>query len=64
MEIWILTMILTLGGGSSPRPAVDIHTQEYLSLENCEVAKKIFIDNITIPSKSMDENKQAFCLKK
>lgn len=39
---YILTMILTLGGGSSPRPAVDIHTQEYSSIELCEQAKRCF----------------------
>ncbi|WP_264297926.1 hypothetical protein [Aliarcobacter butzleri] len=40
MEIWVLTMILALGGGSGPRPAIDIHTQEYSSVERCEEAKK------------------------
>lgn len=64
MEIWVLTMILTLGGGSSPRPAVDIHTQEYSTYERCEEAKKMFINGDTNPHERIYEKKQAYCLSK
>lgn len=59
---YILTMILTLGGGSSPRPAVDIHTQQYSSIELCEEAKKMFLESDT---KTVEiEKKQAYCIRK
>lgn len=59
---FILTMILTLGGGSSTSPAVAIHTQEYSSIALCEEAKKKFLDADT---KTVEyEKKQAYCVKK
>lgn len=64
MEVWILTMILTLGGGSSPRPAVSIHTQEYTSKTNCENASLDFLKRLKKPSNSMDIYEDAYCTKK
>ena len=62
MTHFILTMILTLGGGSSPRPAVAIHTQEYSSIELCEEAKKMFLESDT--NTVGIEKKQAYCIRK